>query len=257
MKVLTNIIQKSDEWQAWRGGIISSTDAKTLVGTKELLVSELKEELERQGYEEADYKKLKKEQLQELILEKNPTFEFIKFITKENDTPYYKLLAFELSDGTAPSDEIAIDRGNRLEPQIRDWFNKEYNRNFVEVGGCTRDDNEKIGMSPDGIEYDFEKHELISNDGLEIKGLTGWKHVKAWLENEVPEEHIPQIIQYFITNDDMEKVYFVMGCPEITVKPYLVFELHREDFTEEIKTSLQAQQELTAKVQVKLQELTF
>jgi hypothetical protein len=48
-----------------------------------------------------------------------------------------------------------------------------------------------------------------------------------------------------------------MGCPEIKVKPFLVFELHREDFKKEIEITLQAQQELIKKVNAKIQELTF
>jgi hypothetical protein len=249
MKILNNFAQGSEEWHAWRNGIISSTDAKSLVGTKELLVSELKDELKDQGCEEEDYKKLKKEELQNLILEKKPEFKFTKFITKENDTLYYKLLAYKLSDGTAPEDERAMDRGNRLEPKIREWFNKEYKQNFIEVGGCTRDDNDEIGMSPDGIND--------KNEGLEIKALSGWKHVKAWQENELPEEHLPQVIQYFVTDDKMEKVFFVMGCPEIKVKPYVVFEMYREDLEKEIETSLQAQRELLEKVNKKHLEINF
>lgn len=249
MKILNNFEQGTPEWHTWRDGIISSTDSKTLLGEKELLVSELITELvENQGYDKKDLPK-KKEDLQKLISEKKPEFEFKKFITKENDTLYYKMLAYELSDGTAPNDERPMHRGTRLEPGIRDWFNETYKENFYEVGGCTRDDNDKIGMSPDGIND--------KNEGLEIKGLAGWKHIKAWLENEVPPEHIPQCLQYFVTNDKMEKLYFVMGCPEITVKPYLVFELHREDFKKEIEMSLQAQRELIKKVQDKLLEINF
>lgn len=249
MKIFT-FEQKSDEWHAWRDGCITSTDAKSLVGTKSLLKAELVEMAIQAGLPE-EVSKLKVEDLQKEILKVKPDASFEKFITKDNDTLYYKILAHQLSNGTAPTDERAMDRGNRLEPEIRKEFNETYDRKFIEVGGCSRDDDERIGMSPDGIEVTVTG----KTHGLEIKALAGWKHVKAWQEDSIPEEHMPQVIQYFVTDDNMEKLYFVMGCPEITVKPTLVFEIHREDIEKEIQISLQAQKELLAKVDNKLIEI--
>ena len=249
MKIHTQFEQKTEAWHEWRDGCISSTDNKSLVGKKALLKAELLEMADELGLE-LD-KKLKVDDIKAEILKAKKDADFEKFVTKSDDTLYYKMLAYQLSNGTAPTDERAMDRGVRLEPIIRDDFNKEHNKNFSEVGGCSRDDEPRIAMSPDGVELD----NLTEN--LEIKALAGWKHVKAWQENEIPDDHMPQVIQYFVVNDELDKLYFVMGCPEIAIKPLLVFEVYREDLEKEIAITLQAQKELLAKVDTKLKEIQF
>lgn len=162
---------------------------------------------------------------------------------------FYKVLAERLSVGEY-SEESAMARGVRLEDDARIAYEKESGYTVKICGFTKRDDNLFIGESPDG---------LIEVDGkwkgaLEIKCLGSHNHVKAKLENKIPDEYEPQVIQKFIVNDDLEWVDFFMFDPRIVDFPELKFRINREDvldliteyknkevaFLNEIETTLKA-----------------
>lgn len=262
MKIFKNdeMIQGENSWHQWRAGKLTSTKVKSLFGFVAKLKGDYVDECLELGIdiptkivnagkitERVDYD-IKVDEIKELLKAKlGKKFRTSKFELKhelaklpEYELPQvvYDMIAYRLSNGKAPTDETPIERGHRLEPVIREWVNKEYGYNFVEVGGLQRDDNPDIANSPDGVQFLTPETIDIS---FEAKAFSGGKHVKAYFTETYPEEHFPQILQYFCVNDDLKKLVFVMGCPEITEFPYLKFEILREDLEKEIKEALDQQ----------------
>lgn len=251
MKIHKEFEQGSPEWHTWRGGKITGTSSKLLVGYKEMLKTDLiavalkmgielsvKITKDRKTGEEKETFTNSIDEIKELIEAHNPDFNMRKMVIKANKTFKYKMLAYELSNGTAP-DEDPRERGTRLEPESRMEFENITGKKVTEVGGISREDEPRIALSPDG---------LIENNGVydesfESKSLAGWKHVMIWQENIILDEHIEQCLDYFVVNDDAHTHYYVSYCPEIEIHPMHIVAIKREDYLYEINLMLQGQKE--------------
>ena len=249
MKILKELLQGSEEWFKWRNGKITGTASKTLVGYKEMLKAELLVIADEMGIETSG---LKVDELKDAILDQNPDFNTRIMVKKANKDFEYKMLAYELSSGTAP-DEDPRERGHILEPVIIEMFEKETGKKVEIVGGLERSDEPRIAISPDGI----IKVLKVYAEAIEVKALAGWKHIKAWITNKIPSDHMEQALDYFVVNDDLQKLYFVMGCPEITIKPLLIFEINRKDYEKEIAMMLEGQREFWSRHDERVKEIYF
>lgn len=101
----------------------------------------------------------------------------------------------------------AMDRGNELEPEARKYLNEYTDLEFQEVGWLQSEENELLGISPDGITEDLK-------DGCEIKCLGRKKHLEVILSNEIPLDYIHQCVHYFTVNPKLEKLHFIAFRPE-------------------------------------------
>jgi hypothetical protein len=237
MKILNDMAQQSEAWFKWREGKITSSVAKTLVGYKDLLKADLLPEAANYVSDEAELKKLKVDELKAVIAENDPEFDFRKMAYKQNEDFEYRMLAHDLSDGTAP-DEDPRDRGHRLEPEARDLFAEKEGKKVEEVGGLERTDEPRIAMSPDGVIF---TDTLAIHEAVEIKALAGWKHVKIWQTDKVLPEFKEQCLQYFVVNDDLQQLHFISYCPEIKKHPLHVIVIERTEYERDIATMLEAQ----------------
>lgn len=126
---------------------------------------------------------------------------------------------FVLEDGGYESFEMM--RGNDLEPVARERLIEYTGINFLEVGWLECEENELLGISPDGISED-EKF------SCELKCPGAKKHLATLLENDIPNDNIHQCLHYFTVNPKLEKHYFVSFRPESKVKQLFVKELTRD-----------------------------
>lgn len=165
---------------------------------------------------------------------------------------FYELIAERLSVEEEPEDPM--ERGHRLEDEARKAFEAKTGKTVsTEIGMCLHDDNENIAVSPDG---------LIDNNGkwteeVEIKCLSGAKHIKAYLEKEIPDEYTYQALQYFIVNNDLETLYFCFYDPRITVLPFHYIEIRREAVAEQVELYKQYQLEKLARIDEIITQLAF
>jgi acylphosphatase len=125
-----------------------------------------------------------------------------------------------------------MDRGTRLEPDALAAFELETGKSVETVGFCKSEDNEAIAQSPDGYIKNTNDTEAI-----EIKSMGGKNHVKLWLENEVPKEYEWQVVQYFVVNAELQKLYFVGYNPQIPVHPLHIIEVSRASVAQMIEKS--------------------
>ena len=113
---------------------------------------------------------------------------------------------------------FAMQRGIDLEPLARETLEAELFIQFNECGWLQSDENDLIGISPDGITQD----ETIM---CEIKCPSAKKHMEQVLSKDILPEYVDQLIHAFVVNDKLEKHYFVSFRPENTKKPLWYREL--------------------------------
>jgi len=77
----------------------------------------------------------------------------------------------------------AMERGNDLEDEARDWYEFEHNVQVKQVGFVTRDDMPTCGYSPDG---------LTDDSAIEIKCLLHKAMMDVIKKREVPSEYVWQ-----------------------------------------------------------------
>ena len=111
--------------------------------------------------------------------------------------------------------------GKEREPEARKALNAYLGIELKEVGWLQCEENEYLGISPDGI----TECETIS---AEIKCPNSKKHLSTIRANEIPSDNIHQCLHYFTVNPKLEKHYFCSYRPENIYKPIFVKELTRD-----------------------------
>lgn len=161
---------------------------------------------------------------------------------------YYELIAERLA--LPPDGENAMDRGTRLEEEgvaaLKDELQVEIDTSLVI---WQREDESGIAISPDGI--------IDRETAVEIKCLSSARHIEALLTKKIPNEYWAQALQYFIVNDDLQKLYFCFYEPRLSVKQFFHIEVLREDVQEEVEEILAYEHRLLAEVREIVTELSF
>jgi len=142
---------------------------------------------------------------------------------QEKKIGFYETIAERLS---IPQEEFEnpMDRGLRLEDEAAQVFAEKYEKQLETTGCWQSDDDENIINSPDRAIKNGDKY----TEAVEIKCLNSTSHIKAIVENDIPEEYQSQVIQYFIVNDDLETLYFVFYDPRVQSVPFHCIEVTRE-----------------------------
>lgn len=107
----------------------------------------------------------------------------------------------------------AMRRGNDLEPLARVYLADYLGVEFIESGWLQSEDNELLGMSPDGVTSDYTEQ-------CEIKCLGTKKHYEILITDEIPLEHIHQCLHAFTVNPMLKKLHFLAYRPE-SPKPFI------------------------------------
>lgn len=162
---------------------------------------------------------------------------------KKREDTIYEIIAERLTVGVEDSEnyENAMDRGIRLEPDAISAFELETGLSVEIVGFCEDDTNPMIANSPDGL--------IGETEAVEAKCLGGKNHVKMWLTNEIPEDYKWQVVQYFVVNDKLEKLYFIGYNPDIEIHPLHIIETTREDNKELIEKAVVGQKQFLLEVE--------
>lgn len=125
---------------------------------------------------------------------------------------------YEEEDSFLSSD---MERGNDLEPYARKELNKYTGLEFKEVGFLQCEENDLIGISPDGITDD-------NKFSCELKCPARKKHTQTIINNEIPSDNIHQCLHYFTVNPELEAHFFASFRPENKIKPLFVKKLTRD-----------------------------
>ncbi len=161
---------------------------------------------------------------------------------------YYELIAEKLA--LSEEYEDPIERGNRLEKEAIECFEKETGKKVdTSLVIWTSDENEDIALSPDGF--------IDDQEAVEVKCLATSRHIETLLTNKLPNEYKEQALQYFIVNEKLQTLYFVMYDPRLTVKSFFYFTIKREELQKQIDSTLTHQKEVLEEINQIVSELSF
>ena len=260
MKIL-DLEQRSQEWLDFHEGRISGSSAKDYSSVRYIPKAELVEFAESKGYD----------------FPKNLTMDNIKAMLTEDELnelyanvqindSIYKLIAQRIAKPINPNDYAdripdgatysAMLRGQILEEEARELISEKLGKKIIPGRVWQSDVNEYMICSPDG--------EIVDDTGkvseaVEIKCLDSWKVVKAYYEKHPPLDYEAQIIQYFLVNENLQKLYFCIYS-DVFTNPDLglqIFELKREDYREKIELTGRVQNATLGLVEREVQKLMF
>lgn len=151
------------------------------------------------------------------------------------DSSQWEDYAIELCAECIRWDEIKFegnmhtDRGNELEPEARETFERIIGMQAHQVGFCTRED-EVVGCSPDS---------LIQKDGnwiagLEIKCPLAKNHCKYLLSKELPAQYMAQV-HGSMAITGLDYWYFMSYCRWL---PEFIIRVERDDYTETVRSAI-------------------
>lgn len=254
MKIL-DLEQRSQEWLDFHEGRISGSSAKDYSSVRYIPKAELVEFAESKGYEFP--KNLTMDNIRAMLTEDelNELYANVQI----NDS-IYKLIAQRIAKPINPNDYTLPEgatystmlRGQILEEEARELISEKLGKKIIPGRVWQSEENEYMICSPDG---EFEDE----TEAVEIKCLDSWKVVKAYYEKHPPSEYKPQILQYFVVNEKLKKLYFciysdVFSNPELGLQ---IFELNREDYKEEIEIVKRVENATLELVEKEVQKLMF
>ena len=141
----------------------------------------------------------------------------------KSDTLLIDLISQKTEDFVEDDHFISFDmqRGIDLEPEAIAELSRAVFVEFFPVGFLQNSDFPILGISPDGISKD---HTIQ----CEVKCPAAKKHTSTLINNEIPSEHINQVLHAFVVNDKLEKNYFASFRPESNISPLWYKEITRE-----------------------------
>lgn len=260
MKIL-DLEQRSQEWLDFHEGRISGSSAKDYSSVRYIPKAELAEFAESKGYEFP--KNLTMDNIRAMLTEDelNELYANVQI----NDS-IYKLIAQRIAKPINPNDYAdripegatysAMLRGQILEEEARELISEKLGKQIIPGRVWQSEENEYMICSPDG--------EIVDDTGkvseaVEIKCLDSWKVVKAYYEKHPPLDYEAQIIQYFLVNENLQKLYFCIYS-DVFTNPDLglqIFELKREDYREKIELTGRVQNATLGLVEKEVQKLMF
>lgn len=238
MKVL-KLQQNTEEWEEFRKGKSGGSELKDLWVAGMPLKSVILDKLIKTSRVIPDKKHqtipelaalLEPEELAELKLMGRPK------------KRYYEMLAERVARPLTPNDYAdrlngepfsMMARGHILEPEIAEAFAEKYNKKLDEDSVVwVDDDNPNSYISPDRT--------ITGEDGkvreaVEIKALSSANVLEIWKTNEIPSEYMPQIVKYFMINEDLETLYWVVGTDLIPGLELQVFPVKRADVESQLQ----------------------
>lgn len=167
----------------------------------------------------------------------------------------WELVAERLIGSAAiEEEERAMDRGTRLEPVAIERFMKETGKKVdSSLLMWVRDDDESIGVSPDGV--------IGKTEAVEVKCLNAASHIEAKVTGKIPKNVLgyeEQALQYFCTNDKLKTLFFVFYDPRFpTGLDFFYIEMTRKAMKEDIVDQLQKERDVLKWVRDTVNALTF
>ena len=267
--IFDELEQGTEEWFDTRLGVITGTKSGEVyveknVNKTELVSRIIESNVERLEIENEDPKEFKKalaqfkkdiSALSQFELEEQAGVSRKEFY-KAQKKGYWKLMAEKLGYKN-DEDEDDRDRGHRLEPETREAVSNVIEKEIHEVGMIKREDNEYIGISPDGVVFTPVNDEVEILEATEFKALNVANHLEFIHINEVPSKYEMQVVQYFVVIDTLETLYFASYNPNVTAKPLHIVTVKRKDVEKAIAQSLYRQTQTLENIDNDIISLTF
>lgn len=166
---------------------------------------------------------------------------------------FYQLVADQIA--IDPDGEPPMDRGHRLEAEAIAQFEELFNKKVQKTDAVwVSDDNDNMMVSPDAY---IEADDGTVHEAVEVKCLASHKHIRAIDEDTYPDEYREQIYQYFIINEKLETLYFVMYDDRVVSRPLHVIEIRRIDVQDKLQFYMDYQVRVLKEVAEFIEKLAF
>lgn len=160
-----------------------------------------------------------------------------------------------------------MDRGQRLQAESLGKTASYFELSLdVDAGMWVSDDDEDIAISPDAAEADTDKPTYAA----ESKSLDSANHLKYVILDRrakakegykaidyIPKDHREQVIQYFVVNEHLQRLYFTLYDDRIALDglDHHVIVIERKDVETEIAEQKQMQLETLKEINQLIAEL--
>lgn len=139
---------------------------------------------------------------------------------------FYQLIADRIAEKSDGSN--AMYRGKELEGEAVERFRKETGKKVDDsLVIWSRDDNYNIAYSPDGS--------IGKTEAVEAKCKDSARHIEAFLTQKIPDDNYEQIVQAFIVNEKLKKLYMVFYDPRMRFKDFFFLTIERKTLEEDIE----------------------
>ena len=258
MRVI-KIQQNSEEWLEFRKGKSGGSEFKDLWIPGLPLKSKIIEKLEQANPLSSEDKRctvqelagmLEPSELAELKLESEPKKHFYEIVADRVARP----VTNDYEDKLNGEPFSMMARGHILEPEAIAAFEEKTGKKVdKESVVWVSDYDENAYVSPDGAITDKDGK---VREACEVKCLSSAEVVKCFDENRYPKDYEPQVLKYFMVNEDLETLHFIIYTDLIPGLELQIFDINRKDVEERLaearafeKASLKRIDELALKIE--------
>lgn len=206
MVIRRDIQQRTDEWLEVKRGMVSGTGTKPIYAAKPL------------------QKPLKRGELRDL----KPWHTYIYDLIAQDEHKH----PLKYNEDTYLS--AAVQWGKDMEPFAIKNFENKYNMYVEDIGWLESSDRSfkgKLGCSPDGF--------IDIRNQIEVKCLSTANHISCIVNNTYPQEHHPQVVNYFIVNPKLQNLWFIMYDPRVKTEANRLFvkQIKKSELRTDIKNA--------------------
>lgn len=198
------------------------------------------------------------------LLEAMPSEKFGKMKSEQGKLDgFYQLLADKVARPLTENDYTDrlngqtfsyMARGHILEAEALEKFKEHTGKKTTgEKNVWVSDENSDIYVSPDDSIKEGDKYV----EAIEVKCPSSHVFLRAWHENRYPKEYEEQVRQYFIVNQDLKKLYFVLYTDLIPALPLQIFEVTREQVADDLDKYLSFEKSILKQIDELSEQLAF
>ena len=263
MKVV-KIQQNSEEWLEFRKGKSGGSEFKDLwipgLPLKSRIIAKLEEENplspeDKRATVDELAGMLEPSELAELKLEGEPKKHFYEIVADRVARP---VTPNDYEDKLNGEPFTMMARGHILEPEAIAAFEEKTGKKVDEDSVVwVSDYDPNAYVSPDGAITDKDGK---VREALEVKCLNSAEVIKCFAENHYPKDYEPQVLKYFMVNEDLETLHFIVYTDLIPGLEIQIFDINRNEVEDRLaeaeafeKASLKRIDELATKIE----ELSF
>lgn len=237
MKVIP-IQQNSEEWLEFRKGKSGGSEFKNLWIPGFPLKAKIIEKLEEENpLSPADKRctveelagMLEPSELAELKLQAEPKHHFYEIVADRVARP---VTPNDYEDKLNGEPFTMMARGHILEPEAIAAFEEKTGKKVDQESVVwVSDYDENAYISPDGAITDKDGK---VREACEVKCLSSAEVIKCYDQNRYPEEYEPQVLKYFMVNEDLETLHFIIYTDLIPGLELQIFDINRKDVEERL-----------------------
>lgn len=178
----------------------------------------------------------------------------------EKKDEFYKLVAERVARPITPNDYVdrlegqkfsMMARGHILEPEALMAFEAQTGLKTIKRSVVWQSDDDPNSIISPDAEIEGK------NEAVEVKCPDSHVIIRAWHEGQYPKEYKWQVVKYFSTNENLEKLHFVLYTDVMPALPILIFEIDREDVFGEIAEYIAFEQSILEQVNDMVEKLSF